>query len=115
MEKAKCHKCGRGYGDKYGFPDLIVPNSAWRKISPTKNLGGLLCPSCICEALIKKKIKCEGSFMSGNIRSVSPELMQTIRWIENLQEGWVPPQHYSTSLHKENNKKNEKRTKKGRR
>ena len=32
-----CYDCGRSYGDKHGFPDLIIPYSAWKKISPTND------------------------------------------------------------------------------
>lgn len=84
-KKAKCADCGIPYGDS-GFPDLIIPNWAWRKISPYKNLVGLLCPSCICRALVKKKIKCEGAFMSGNVTSVSSSLMSALRTAENSWE-----------------------------
>jgi hypothetical protein len=43
-----CYDCGRHYGDEYGFPDLVLPNDVWAKISPRGDEGGLLCPSCIC-------------------------------------------------------------------
>jgi hypothetical protein len=43
-----CFDCGRQYGDEYGFPDLVVSNEVWKKISPTGHEGGLLCPSCMC-------------------------------------------------------------------
>lgn len=43
-----CYDCGRRYGDEYGFPDLVVPNDVWAKISPRGDEGGLLCPSCMC-------------------------------------------------------------------
>jgi hypothetical protein len=46
--RACCFDCRRAYGDEYGFPDLIVSNDVWAKISPTGNDGGLLCPSCLC-------------------------------------------------------------------
>lgn len=80
-----CHDCGRPYGSA-GFPDLVIPNSAWRQISPTGDDGGLLCPSCICARLEISGITCEGAFMSGPIRTVSPELMTTMRWVENMRE-----------------------------
>jgi hypothetical protein len=45
--RAHCADCGRPYGDEYGFPDLVVSDDVWAKISgPTGN--GLLCPSCLC-------------------------------------------------------------------
>jgi len=97
MSKAKCHDCARPYGDKHGFPDLIVPSYIWRRISPTKNLGGLLCPSCICKRLYDAKIKsCPASFMSGPIRSVSEDLMQVIRSTENLTEELVRKSYIDT-------------------
>ena len=82
-----CHDCGRPYGDEYGFPDLIIPNEAWRKISPTGDSGGLLCPSCICSRLHKAGMtNVYGAFMSGPIRSVEEPLMYALRWTENLRE-----------------------------
>lgn len=79
-----CYECGLPYGDE-GFPDLIIPLDAWRKISPTGDEGGLLCPNCICRALARAGIQCPGAFLSGPIRSVSPDLMTTMRWIENIR------------------------------
>lgn len=64
----KCFDCGRPYGDN-GFPDLIIPNWAWRAISPKGNDGGLLCPSCICARLSKAGIKnCPSQFTSGPLK-----------------------------------------------
>lgn len=85
MKKAYCYDCKRPYGDP-GFPDFIIPNEAWRQISPTGNEGGLLCPSCICARLEKRKIRCYGAFTSGPIKSVSEIEMFNYRWIENLRE-----------------------------
>ena len=45
---AHCYDCKRPYGDEHGFPDLVVPDDVWAKISPTGDEGGLLCPSCMC-------------------------------------------------------------------
>ena len=45
---AACEDCERPYGDEHGFPDLVVPHEVWERISPTRDSGGLLCPSCIC-------------------------------------------------------------------
>ena len=94
LPRTDCYGCGRPYGDEHGFPDLVVPTDVWRRISPTGNDGGLLCPSCICERLHKAGIRCEGAFMSGPIESVSRPLMEALRWVENLREqghGWWCP------------------------
>lgn len=81
-----CHDCNRPYGDEHGFPDLVIPNYLWRRISPTKDDGGLLCPSCICKRLYDAGLRnVEGSFMSGPIRSVSEPLMHALRTVENLE------------------------------
>lgn len=45
--RCACYDCGRPYGDEYGFPDMVVPKSVWKIISPTGHEGGLLCPSCL--------------------------------------------------------------------
>lgn len=90
---AECFDCKRPYADA-GFADLIIPNDAWRRISPTGNEGGLLCPSCIVARLSISGITCEGALMSGPVRTVSRELMSTMRWVENLREqghGWSCP------------------------
>lgn len=82
---AECYDCGRAYGSP-GFPDLIITNEAWRQISPYKNEGGLLCPSCICARLAKQKIRCFGAFMSDPIDSVSRATMHALRSAENNRE-----------------------------
>lgn len=82
-----CADCGRPYGDEHGFPDLIIPNDAWRRISPTGNEGGLLCPSCICKRLHEAGMSnIYGAFMSGPIRSVEEPVMHALRWAENVGE-----------------------------
>lgn len=86
----KCNDCLRDYNDP-GFPDLVIPNSAWRQISPTGDEGGLLCPSCLCARLEHAGIRCEGAFMSGPIKTVSRPLMTALRQIENLIERMEPP------------------------
>lgn len=88
--KVGCFDCGLEYGD-VSFEDLVIPNWAWRKISPTKDLGGLLCPSCICARLSGARISCEGAFMSGPIQSVSRTEMQLLRKVENLEEAHDHP------------------------
>lgn len=93
--KAYCDDCSREYGHEHGFPDLIIPNAVWRRISPTKDNGGLLCPSCICKRLHDIGIQdCEAAFMSGPIKTVDRTTMENLRWIENLKEqghGWSCP------------------------
>ena len=60
-----CFDCGRAYGCEYGFPDLVIPDDDWRAISPTKDFGGLLCPSCICRRLYDAGVSTAGIFVSG--------------------------------------------------
>jgi hypothetical protein len=84
-EQSTCHDCGRVYGDENGFPDLIIPYWAWKRISPSGDDGGLLCPSCICKRLYDEGIRCEGAFMSGPIMSVSTHAMHLDRRIENIE------------------------------
>jgi len=77
-KKPKCYDCQRLYGNKYGFPDLVIPNWAWKIISPTKNGGSLLCPSCICKRLYDAKIEnCPSAFTSG------PLAFDIKSWIRN--------------------------------
>ena len=78
-----CYDCKRPYGAEHGFPDLIIPNWAWRQISPTGDNGGLLCPSCILARLEKAGLACEGAFMSGPFDSVDRVTMYNLRWIES--------------------------------
>ncbi|KKL52633.1 hypothetical protein LCGC14_2283520 [marine sediment metagenome] len=85
MARISCADCGRPYGDP-GFPDLVIPNSVWRRISPTGDGGGLLCPSCICSRLEIAGVRCEGAFMSSPIDSVSRPVMEALRRIENIEE-----------------------------
>jgi hypothetical protein len=80
-----CYDCHRPYGSENGFPDLIIPNWAWERISPYGNLGGILCPSCICKRLYDAKITCEGAFMSGPIENVSRPTMYALRRVENIE------------------------------
>lgn len=82
----ECYHCSESYGSER-FRDLIVPNDIWVQISPTGDEGGLLCPNCICAALEAKGItQCPAAFMSGPIHTVSPELMNTMRRVENIEE-----------------------------
>lgn len=69
VKVAQCYDCGRQYGNEHGFPDLVIPDWAWRAISPTGNDGGLLCPSCICKRLHEAGIKnCPSQFNSGPLK-----------------------------------------------
>ena len=83
---ADCHDCGRAYGDEHGFPDLIIPNYYWNRIAPKPDGGGRLCPSCICAALHKVGIRCEGAFMSGPVEPVSRATMFALRDAENVAD-----------------------------
>lgn len=82
---AKCADCGLSYLDG-GFQDLVIPNEAWRKISPTRDEGGLLCPTCLLRALDVAGIRCSGALMSGPVQSVSRDMMQVMRQVENIRE-----------------------------
>jgi len=83
--KVGCYDCGRKYGHENGFPDLIIPFHAWKRISPTGDDSGLLCPSCICKRLFEAGIQCEAAFMSGPIISVSGTTMELLRRVENIK------------------------------
>ena len=72
IKSAECYDCKRPYGHEHGFPDLLIPNSAWNKIAPhgpgegTEGGAGLLCPSCICKRLYEAGIeKIPSAFVSG--------------------------------------------------
>lgn len=82
---SSCEDCDRPYGEEHGFPDLIIPFDAWKRISPSGDEAGLLCPSCICQRLYKAGIKCSGAFVPGPIQSVDYYTMQILRRIENIE------------------------------
>jgi len=83
---AGCYDCKRPYGNEHGFPDMIIPDYIWEKISPSGDGSGLLCPSCICKRLHDAGIQnCPSAFTSGPIRSVSQELMQCLKITEWLK------------------------------
>lgn len=84
---SKCYDCKLDYGDD-GFQDLTVSNDVWRRISPTGDDGGLLCPTCLVRALVREGITTEGAFASGPIISVTRPTMMALRQAENLWE-WV--------------------------
>jgi hypothetical protein len=83
-KQAACEDCNRPYASG-GFPDLIIPYDAWKQISSTGDDAGLLCPSCICQRLHDKGIRCTGAFASGPIISVSEPTMNALRRIENIE------------------------------
>lgn len=84
---ATCYDCDRPYGDEHGFPDLVIPSHIWRRISPSGNDGGLLCPSCICKRLHEAGIRdVEGAFASGPIRSIDRAVMDSLRRLENIED-----------------------------
>lgn len=93
-----CFDCGRPYGNEHGFPDLIIPSSVWRQISPSHDDGGLLCPSCIVKRVaaldVMGTFSIPCAFMSGPLKTIDQETMHCLRWIENLREqghGWGCP------------------------
>ena len=43
-----CYDCRMKYGQ---FPDMVIPEDLWEKISPSYEGGGLLCPTCIANRL----------------------------------------------------------------
>lgn len=68
---AVCHDCGRPYGDEHGFPDLLVPDDVWLRISPHGGIGGLLCPSCICKRVYDAGLdRVEARFTSGPLAEI---------------------------------------------
>lgn len=84
--RAACEDCDREYGNEHGFPDLIIPLDAWKRISTNGDESGLLCPSCICKRLHAAGISgVEGAFMSGPIESVTRPTMYALRRVENLE------------------------------
>lgn len=62
---AHCYDCGLPYSDP-GFRDLVVAHDVWNNhLSPTKNEGGLLCPTCMVRAAVMAGVECEATFRSG--------------------------------------------------
>ncbi len=64
-DNIRCYDCDRKYGDEFGFPDMVIPDYVWKEISPSKDEGGLLCPSCICKRVHKMGVKSFSKFTSG--------------------------------------------------
>ena len=90
QHQGACADCGLRYGDKYGFPDLLVPDSVWKKISPLGHEGGLLCPSCMCRRLHEAGITCpSGQFTSGPlVPSKSDQEMARVHLREAALKRW---------------------------
>ncbi len=53
---AECADCKLPYGDP-GFADLVVDHDVWKKISPSGDGNGLLCPTCICRAAARAGVE----------------------------------------------------------
>lgn len=82
-DEPACYDCGLLYIDD-GFADFIIPLDIWRRISPTKDEGGLLCAVCMCRRLSKAGIsRVSGAFLSGPIDTVSRPLMETLLMAES--------------------------------
>lgn len=96
----QCFDCDRPYGDQHGFPDLLLSDSVWKRISPTGGGGGLLCPSCICKRLYDAGMSdVEAAFMSGPIRAVDPLLLSVYVQIERLRRrDGLPPEEFVRNL-----------------
>jgi len=68
---ARCYDCGLPYSDP-GFADLVVPHTIWNEhLSPKKNEGGLLCPTCMVRAAEKAGVSCDAVFGSGPFARVT--------------------------------------------
>jgi hypothetical protein len=50
VSELACADCGLPYGDP-GWVDAVIPDDAWREISPTGDLGGVLCITCMARRL----------------------------------------------------------------
>ena len=72
-ESAACEDCGRPYGDKHGFPDLVLPDDVFAKISDTSDENGLFCPSCLVKRCETAGINCTANWKSGPFASHEPE------------------------------------------
>lgn len=89
--QGRCIDCGRKYGDEHGFPDLVVPDWAWKELSPTGGSGGLLCPSCLCRFAHHAGVECEARFASGPFRPQEPRA-KTLDDIVAFKAGGVLPE-----------------------
>ena len=53
---ARCYDCKLEYGGDEWI-EAVIPDKVWNDISPTKNLSGILCITCICRRLAEKGYK----------------------------------------------------------
>ena len=53
MAIVTCYDCCIEYGGP-GWIEAIIPNKVWEKISPSENMGGILCVNCISRRLAEK-------------------------------------------------------------
>lgn len=62
-----CADCGRSYAKG---PDLVIPDETWKRISPTGDEGGILCPNCIHDRLVARGLEnVPARFTSGPMAS----------------------------------------------
>jgi len=74
---SSCRGCGRPYSDP-GFPDLIVPDDVWERISPSGDSGGLLCPACIIAVITEQEIETIATFRSGPLSGQSLSFFRAV-------------------------------------
>lgn len=94
-QEATCHDCARPYGDEFGFPDLVVSDETWKRISPSGDEGGLLCPSCLCKRAHAAGIRVETAvFTSGPFTALTKaeqEQDEAVKRAEKAEEmAFVP-------------------------
>lgn len=90
-----CADCNEPYGSPR-FPDLIIEDWAWKRISPTGDEGGLLCPNCICARLHIEGVFSRSVFTSGYLALVD----ETPTWL--LKERLLRLEERIQSLGREN-------------
>lgn len=50
IRSGNCHDCGLEYGGK-SWIEAVIPDQVWEEISPTQDMGGILCISCMAKRL----------------------------------------------------------------